>query len=366
MDLNAAGAVPALPFQLGVCGICHYWAPANRMYCDSCIAACAANGFEINPNKPMIRPLDTQGALAARGLQMFTRANSNSKSYLAGWQYKNRSEDVQEIDRLDAQSFMAEVMNYGFSHEACLAKTLGLGSNQFDIVTWVPSKRPEAPEHMLSKMLAHSTGKDRVRPVLTFDGEGIQDGQGHDWRKYVWNVSFDTDSAPYSVLLIDDLWTAGYTMLSAAAALFDAGVTRVGMLSLGRHVNRYRSNHSPNSIFEEYVRTLTIDARYCALCDERAELYPTPSLAERYGEHEDSARTETNLVNVKAGPDWSSERVRSLADLGGAEVWCREFKYGQVVEYFEDDQTVLIDFGLMRRRRLPISGSGLRWKPEVT
>lgn len=363
MDLKSIGAVPVLPFQSGVCGLCHYWAPLGRMYCDSCISACAMYGFEVNPNKPMVRTQISDKPKAAVGLQMFLRANANSLSYKYGWQYKSKDADVSQSERQQAQSFIGALLEFGLSHESCLAKQLQLSEETFDVVAWVPSKSTSKQEHQLGTMLRSSSAKSRVRSLLTFKSQTHVSFFGTDRAKHNWSVSENDRPMPNSVLLVDDMWTSGQTMISAAAALFDAGVNRIGMLSLGRHVNRYGNYYSPDGIYESLARRSDLDIKFCANCDSRADVRPSVSLGDQYGESAIEHKVEVLLQTVKAGPDWNSTWSSSGSEAIGMEVWCREFKYGIVVAFFPEDDSVKIDFGVFRRRRFLINDSLLKWKP---
>lgn len=364
MDLNALGAVPVLPFQSGVCGLCHYWAALGQMYCDSCVSSCATYEFEVNPNKPMVRPSNSDTSKVAVGLQMFLRANSKSDAYKYGWQYKSKSVDVSLTDHQQSQLFISQLLEFGLLHEPCLARKLGIGQQKFDVITWVPSKVIEAPEHELGKILKNSSVKSRARSLLAFDSKGQTRVAGSERVRFNWVVPLDSNSIPESVLLIDDMWTSGETMLSATAALFRAGISRVGMLALGRHVNRFGRYYSPDGIYESFVRDQAIDTRLCAFCDARSNMRPNPPLAEQYGHSPEKHKVELFRLKVEADPDWSATPKWLGFELVGSEVWCKEFKYGTVVEYFPADDSVQIDFGIFRKRRFPINHPALRWKPH--
>lgn len=363
MDLKSIGAVPVLPFQSGVCGLCHYWAPADRIYCDSCVSSCASYSFEVNSSKPMIRPHNSETPKAAVGLQMFLRANANSQAYKFGWQYKSTSSDVSSAEKQDAQLFIRELLEYGLSHEGCLAGQLKLSQPLFEIVSWVPSKKVSHEEHQLGTILKNSSAKARVNPLLSFESETVKTIAGVERRKYNWRVSVNANSAPNSVLLIDDMWTKGETMLSAASSLFSAGVSRIGMLALGRHVNRYGYLYSPDGIYENLARGSDLDVRFCAHCDSRSTLRPADSLGSKYGDSPKKHSVEVMLQKVEAAPDWEISWTKAAKEVVGAEVWCREFKFGTVMEYFPIDNSVKIDFGIFRFRRFSINDPALKWKP---
>jgi predicted amidophosphoribosyltransferase len=313
----------------------------------------------------MVRPSNSDNPKVAVGLQMFLRVNASSPAYLYGWQYKSKSVDVSENDKHQAKLFLHKLLEFGLSHESCLAGKLGLPQKEFDFITWVPSKSVEAPEHELGNLLRHSSAKSRVKPLLSFDSQSEIKVSGAERLKFNWKVSHSSESVPESVLLIDDMWTKGETMLSATEALLRSGVSRVGMLALGRHVNKFRQNASPDGIYEAFAKDKTLTEQYCALCDSRASMRTFPPLGEQYGQSPEIHKVELFRQKVEAAPDWSADSPKFGEDLVGSEVWCKEFKFGMVVEYNSTDESVQIDFGVFRFRRFPINHLALRWKPGI-
>ena len=291
----------------------------------------------------MFRPVGQSGKSAV-ALQMFARANAKSLSYLAGWQYKNRDESISEYERSTAQQFMYQVLIYGLSHERCLARELQIESSEFDVVTWVPTKSNNAKRHTLYDLLVHSPAKQRVQPLLKFEGQNTGQDLATKGREYSWSVSFKASTAPQSVLLIDDLWTKGSTILSSAAALLDAGVSKVGCLALGRHVNRYGMAHSPDSLYEKFVRSKSVDISFCALCDLRTDLIVEPPLGKRYQKYlNEILETMEESANLR-----NSEKLATyeLLDSDFLKIGTniKHFEFGEGVVSWVGDSNLGVDF----------------------
>lgn len=140
-------------------------------------------------------------------------------------------------------------------HEGCVAQAAGVRG--FEIVTTVPSSDPRRDEsHPLRRIVsAIEETEDRHERLLrrtsepmaprTFDPRGFRairrlDGQ--------------------SVLLIDDTWTTGASVESAAAALRAAGAGTVAAVVVGRHLNREWHDN------DEHLDALPFDWNECAVC----------------------------------------------------------------------------------------------------
>jgi predicted amidophosphoribosyltransferase len=124
-------------------------------------------------------------------------------------------------------------------HERCIADAAG--TEEFDLVTTVPSSTPQRDRtHPLRRIAAELAGPTRGRyePVLTRSAATIPP-------RTFSPVKFDTmgDVAGRSVLLVDDTWTTGASARSAAATLKQAGARSVAAVVIGRHLHRdYRDN----------------------------------------------------------------------------------------------------------------------------
>lgn len=117
-------------------------------------------------------------------------------------------------------------------HERCIAREAGL--EHFDLVTTVPSSAPERDERPTGlRTIANWCRpiEPRLAQLLTPTGE-VPTGRVYDERRFRPTGRLDGKT----VLLIDDTWATGGHAQSAAAALRDAGATRVALAVIGRHV----------------------------------------------------------------------------------------------------------------------------------
>jgi hypothetical protein len=125
-------------------------------------------------------------------------------------------------------------------HEQCLADAVGVDG--FQIVTTVPSG---------------STKRDQTHPLPTIVGELVEPTRDRYERllqRSVFDVADRTvDLRKYeplrrldgaSVLLVDDTWTTGASVQSAAWQLKWSGAGAVGVIVIGRHVNEGYSNNA--------------------------------------------------------------------------------------------------------------------------
>jgi predicted amidophosphoribosyltransferase len=131
-------------------------------------------------------------------------------------------------------------------HEACLARRVGV--ERFDAVTTVPSSDRERdashPLHDIVGRIVRPTA-DRHERMLWRSTEEVEPRQV-DVRRYAATRAFVGEN----VLLIDDTWTTGASVQSAALALKAAGVGLVGVVVIGRHI---REDYEDN---EERLRAL--------------------------------------------------------------------------------------------------------------
>lgn len=115
------------------------------------------------------------------------------------------------------------------------------------IVTWLPStQRSKAP---LGKLVT-SLFKKRfdARELLRFTGE-----MGPERRKpFLGRFEVIDDVADKNVLIVDDLWTSGAHVFSAAASLKKAGAAQVCALTLGRFIRREHYPEYVDDLAEEF------------------------------------------------------------------------------------------------------------------
>lgn len=134
------------------------------------------------------------------------------------------------IRRHDAVRLAAILWRFLRDHESCVARAASVDG--FDLVTIVPSSKPERDKH---SALAELTGwiepiKERLQRTLEPTGE--VEGRNFDSNRY----RSITDLFGQSVLLLDDTWTSGGHAQSAAHVLRAAGAQKVALVVIGRHV----------------------------------------------------------------------------------------------------------------------------------
>jgi hypothetical protein len=182
-------AVP--PAGPGRCRTCRAPVSAGWTVCRSCVAQQQALGG-ARADAVLFAALAAKGAGLARAL----------------WRYKALPAERAGPDR----ELLAGVAGWAALHEPCLARAAGVSA--FPVACVVPSGRGRAG-HPLGDVLALGwpdlAGRLRPYPRVR-------------------------RSTPAGVLLCDDTWTSGWHAQLAAAALKRAGVPRVGLLVLGRHV----------------------------------------------------------------------------------------------------------------------------------
>lgn len=119
------------------------------------------------------------------------------------------------------------------AHEPCLAAAAGVEA--FSLVSVVPSATTERDEkrtrlrHIVGEMIGAT--KDRFERVLQPTNSTVR-GYHVDFSRFAENV-----------LLIDDTWTTGGSVQSAAYTLKHVGAATVTTLVIGRHISRgYQDN----------------------------------------------------------------------------------------------------------------------------
>jgi predicted amidophosphoribosyltransferase len=149
------------------------------------------------------------------------------------------------------------------AHEECVAAKAGTAGTRFDLVTAVPSgARARDAEHPLRTIIGGlvKPTRDRYAPLLA--------RSEHPASTREFNAKKFEPTRPIageSVLLVDDTWTTGASAHSAAAALKDAGASRVAAVVIGRHLNpEWHEN-------DRRIRHIShpFDWSTCALCEKR-------------------------------------------------------------------------------------------------
>ena len=164
-----------------------------------------------------------------------------------------------EIARRLTMELAAVLWRFLAIHERCIARAAQAAA--FRLVTTVPSSdRSRDPVHPLRRIVGELVGptRERYEPLLRRSGLQVRPRQV-DAGKF--EPARKLDGEP--VLVIDDTWTTGSNVRSAAAALAVAGAGPVGAVVIGRHLNRgWHEN-------DRRLRGLTqpFDWNRCVLCD---------------------------------------------------------------------------------------------------
>jgi len=141
------------------------------------------------------------------------------------WNYKNGADDAARLrHRLQVAATIARFLA---RHKNCLVAAAG---REWNVVTIVPSTRQRAGSHPLEQVLrmipfVHPD----VATLLTAGPESIGHRKAHDQ-----GFVTVTDVTGKHVLLVDDTFTTGGRVQSAASALQVAGARVVAALAVGR------------------------------------------------------------------------------------------------------------------------------------
>lgn len=167
------------------------------------------------------------------------------------WRYKNSEVDRERRDFTNGLAFvLAAFLN---EHEDCLAHAAGL--DRFALVTSVPSKREPEP---LAEVLGRQVGRTRDRFATLLRADTPNDDELDPE-----TVTVIGEVAGRSILLVDDTWTTGASLQSAAVALTRAGAATVAGLVIGRH---FDPKHERAAAYLEKVRSHPFDWGVCVLC----------------------------------------------------------------------------------------------------
>jgi len=157
--------------------------------------------------------------------------------YFSGvsWLYPYKDGATAEIrDRFQLQ-ISATLWRFLRAHEACVAVAAGV--DRFDVVTVVPSgtaarddDRPRL-RGIVGEIVRPTAG--RFDRLLTPTDSAVP-AHEYDENRFRARRRLDRET----VLLIDDTWTTGASVQAAAHALKATGAERVGVVVIGRHVNR--------------------------------------------------------------------------------------------------------------------------------
>ncbi len=202
--------LPVLPVGPNVCAVCRTSVAGTFPRCYQCSQA--------RQNLPVTADAVVPYALSVKHTQFAHELSA----------YKN---SPSRQARAELQLRLAALLwRWARDHEACLATRLGLPT-VFDLVTVVPSTSgrvdPPLPV-MVGKTAAPLAA--RYADTLIYNSAAPPDRTA-DLAKFLPTRRLHGES----VLLIDDTWTQGGHVQSAAAALKVAGAGMVAIFVLGRH-----------------------------------------------------------------------------------------------------------------------------------
>jgi hypothetical protein len=254
------GCLAVRPPGREVCQVCCGALEARPPLCGSCKRITRALGEPLRPVTPI--SLTTQDA----------------SLYAALRQYKGRSNSITDRQQLRLSRLVGEFLA---SHSRCVAPS------GFDVVTVVPSSLVTSQAHPLVRILEMVGTVDEVEELLTTVAGRI-----------ARNVP---DPGAYRcpaervmgrrVLLMDDTYTTGAHLHSAASALAEAGASDVHLLVIGRYQD---PAWPPARRLLEWSSSLANawSASVCVRCRERdrgaAKSSPEGRLADRDPDGESS------------------------------------------------------------------------------
>lgn len=216
--------VPAAD-QSGICRFCHSSCTPEFAQCFPCREAEKSVGaVEIHPVS-----MSVDGDLFHR--------------YLRGYK-DDRDPRVRQRMTMTLAGLLAVFLR---RHQRCLG--------DFDSICAVPSVQRCAPERMISRI---PQLRDICLQTLVTEGS-----RGHtDLRLDRFRLTRAVTGE--RVLLVDDTFTRGGSMFSAAAALRAGGATVVGPLVMGRHV---QPTFGPSEAMLSWLTERTWDEARCCRCD---------------------------------------------------------------------------------------------------
>lgn len=133
-----------------------------------------------------------------------------------------------------ASQLAAVLWRFLSCHERCLTRAVGVRS--FDLVAAVPSKdRERDAARPLHWIVGEAVGPTRDRHRRLLDRSDVPvAAHEFDPRRYVVSGRLSEQA----VLIIDDTWTTGANIQSAAMVLKEAGAQAVAAVVIGRHLKR--------------------------------------------------------------------------------------------------------------------------------
>jgi predicted amidophosphoribosyltransferase len=220
--------IPVRPVGSGVCSVCRTSVVGDWTRCWQC--------YEAQRRLPSTADVVAFIALAVKGEQLAHE--------LSG--YKN-SQSAEARGRMTL-GLAAVLWRWLASHESCVAAAAG--AEAFDVVTTVPSTSGRASAHPLRRIVA-----DLVRPTsgrfveLLTANPSVSQERNPDIER--WRCPSLNGEA---LLLIDDTWTTGSAVQSAAARLRERGASKVAIVGIGRHFSLVQAADDYREAAKDYYR----------------------------------------------------------------------------------------------------------------
>lgn len=200
---------PASPAEERVCPVCLTFTGEGYAYCVSC----------------------QHGAHHADVVVPISYSVHFGQLHTALRKYKR--DPVEMVARRFEIELAAVLWRFLAVHEVCVARAAGV--ERFDVVTVVPSGDAVRDlHHPLRRIIGDTVRVTSDRYLLALERSSHDvDPRIVDARKY----AVTEEIAGSSCLLVDDTWTTGASVQSAAGALKAAGAPAVGVVAIGRHIH---------------------------------------------------------------------------------------------------------------------------------
>jgi phosphoribosylpyrophosphate synthetase len=178
------------------------------------------------------------------------------------YQYKDLRQSEQERRRLRL-GLAAVLWRWLSQHEECLSRRVGVA--EFSLVSTVPSTRQRV-DHPLEVIVGRDVAltRDRYQPLLEAVDTRVDD-RTPDASQF---KAVEAVPEGKAVLLIDDTFTTGSRVQSAAAQLRQSGAGAVVVVCLGRHFNRRQEGEHAEAAetYFQQVRSRGWSWSSCCLC----------------------------------------------------------------------------------------------------
>ncbi len=232
------------PVGPAVCDVCHVAVETGWPRCESCELTTG----QVSRPARLMAPVSLY-----TGLDQLHHVLRNYKD--------SRIEAIRERLGMRVSATLGRFLR---DHEACLS-----GGGRFDIVTVVPSAKRPHPHPLETAILRVRDLRDRFGRMLEPGTEPVQHRRASDTGfRIVGSVS------EARVLLIDDTFTSGAALQSAASAIGLAGASDVAAVMIGRF---FRPEYSDTThTFWAAVKARGFSFGRCALEPDPKWVWPPP------------------------------------------------------------------------------------------